>query len=104
MKHSLLLVCLLSIFLFSPASGRVVKGAKVHASGAKITAVSANSISVLTGKSTHTYKISGQTLIEVDGRKAGANALHKGMLAEVTPSSLDPGTAMSVEASSGIVK
>ena len=104
MKHTLLFICLLSFVPLesAPAKGaKSAKSVKVNASGAKITLVSGTSISVEMGKSTHTYKISGQTQIHLDGRKTSANDLRKGMRADVTASQLDPDTAIIIEASTG---
>jgi outer membrane receptor protein involved in Fe transport len=105
MKHSFLtaFTVALGLFFLSPApqASARVRSVKVNASGAKITAVSATSISVQTAKTTQTYKISAATLIHMDGRKASASELQKGMRANVTASQLDPGAAASIEASSG---
>lgn len=106
MKRTLVLLSLLSLMLLhdAPAKGKAKKTPppiKVHASGAKISAVSTDSISVETGKSSQTYKISGSTHIHLDGRKVSANDLRKGMRADVTSSQLDPDSAMSIEATSG---
>ena len=73
---------------------------KIHASEATITSVSSDSISVGNGKSSQSYKISGSTQIRLDGRRVSANELRSGMRADVTASQLDPGSAMSIEASS----
>ena len=99
MKHLLLSIALMFLVPVNPAFAKKPKGVKVHASGGKITAVSANSISVQVSKTTDTYKISAATLIHLDGRKAGAGDLKKGMHAEVTASQLDPGAASAIEAS-----
>ena len=100
MKHSLLFICLLCLIAAAPASAKGVKFKKVDASGAKITAVSASSVSIESAKVKHTYKITAATQIHVDGRKAGAADMKKGMHAEVTASQLDPAVAMAIEASS----
>ena len=63
-----------------------------------ISAISKDSISVKSGQATHTYKISSQTTIHVDGRKADAKDLKKGMHAEITASQLDVNTASAIEA------
>ena len=98
MKTTLLLVCLLSLVLLNTAPAKGVKYAKAHASSPTITAVSADSISVVAAKVAHTYKITSQTAIHIDGVKAGAKDLKKGMHAAVTTGQLDPNTAMAVEA------
>jgi hypothetical protein len=96
-----LLLCI--TFLCLLAVGTVPAHAKkklVHAD-ATITAVSDNSISVKTGHAAHTYKITSQTLIHVDGTKATAKDLKKGMHAAVTASQLDASVASAVDASNG---
>ena len=99
-KHTLLSICLLCLIAVAPASAKGVKFNKVDASGAKITAVSASSISFESAKVNHTYKITAATQIRVDGRKAGAADLKKGMHVGVTAGQLDPTVAMAIEASS----
>jgi hypothetical protein len=100
MKHLLLCITLLSFLAACtvPAHAYRRPGAKTS-SEAKITAVSGDSITVQNGKASHTYKISSQTTIHVDGRKADHKDLKKGMHAEVTTSQLDPNTASAIEAS-----
>lgn len=101
MKSTLLLICLLSFLPLASAPAKGVKYTKVHGAGAKITAVSADSISVESAKVVHTYKISSKTLIHLNGAKTGASDLRKGMHAEVTASQLDPNTAIAIEVLSG---
>lgn len=112
MKLSLLFSCLLSLFLATPAhaDGHAPRGTispakggylKVHASGARITDVSATSITVKEAKKVRTYQIGKLTSIKVDGNKAGAQALRKGMFVNVTTSQLDAGMARSIEATTG---
>jgi hypothetical protein len=104
MKPILLVVCLLSLVPLNSASAKGAKGpkaVKVHAAGAKITAISANLISVEIAKDTHTYAISAQTQVHLNGMKASVKDLRKGMRADVTASQLDPRAAMMIEASDG---
>ena len=103
MKRLLLLLCILTLIPLNPAQAKG-KGKpqprkpqpKVEAGGATIGAVSGTSITV--GK--QTYAITGKTSITVDGRKAAAGALRAGMLASVTASGLEPGSASSISAQS----
>ena len=104
MKHALLFLCLLALLPAAPAAAKGVKYSKVDASGAKITAVSADSITLQSAKVNHTYKITASTQIRVDGRKAGAADLKKGMHVNVTASQLDPGIAMAIEATTSTGK
>jgi hypothetical protein len=88
------LLCLLLVGA-SPAQGRVFR------TDSHITAISKERISVKVGHAKHSYKITSQTLIELDGRKVGPKALRKGMHADVTASQIDRNTAIAIEASSG---
>jgi hypothetical protein len=101
MKHRLLLACLLLLLPLGSAIGKGIPWAKVDASSARITEVSATSIAVKSAKVVHSYKITKLTRIVVDGRRAGAEKLRKGMFASVTPSQLEPDTAISIDARSG---
>ena len=92
------LVCLLALGTI-PAIG--AKRKKLIKSEAQISAVSSDSISVKVGHAVHSYKIDGHTVIHVDDKKANAKDLKKGMHAEVTESQLAPGTASSIEATTG---
>ena len=104
MKRTLLLALLSLVPLHdAPAKGNAKKREpiKIHALEAMITSISADSISVGTEKSSRTYKISSSTQISLDGRKVSANDLHSGMRADVKPSQLDPGSAISIQATNG---
>lgn len=108
MKRTLILLSILSLMPLNdaPAKGRAPgkrpAPIKIDAGDETITAVSSDSITVGTAKSksSQTYKISGITQIHLDGRKVSTNDLRSGMRAIVTPSQLDPGSAMSIEATS----
>jgi len=97
MKNILLCIvltfCLCTNFAFA-------KRKHINAS-ATITAVSPTSITVKTGTVSQTYKVSANTLVHVDGRKAALNELHKNMHAEVTVSQLDPTAVSAIEARNG---
>src|SRR5207253_689883 len=97
MKHLLFCITLLCLLVAgaSPAQGKVFK------TDSRITAISKNRISVKVGHAKHSYKITSQTLIQLDGIKVNARALKKGMHADVTPSQIDRNTAVSIEASGG---
>ena len=96
MKHSFLRRMLLSLFLIAIAPA--ISMAKVFKTESRIVVVSPHSITVAIGHAKHSYKITKETAIHVDGVKAGAKALKKGMHAEVTDSLLSPRTAASIEA------
>jgi len=98
MKNLLLCITILCLLAVGTVPAHARK--KVHAD-ATITAVSDNSISVKTGHAAHTYKITSQTLIRVDGRKVTAKDLKKGMHAAVTASQIDVNTASAIDASNG---
>jgi hypothetical protein len=97
MKHLLLCITVLYLLIVgtSPAQGKNFK------TDSRITAISKDSISVKVGHATHSYKITTQTLIQLDGAKAHHGDLKKGMHAEVTASQIDRNTAVAIEASSG---
>ena len=95
-----LLLCIALAFLL-PLNIASAKRSKRIDSGEKITAVSGSSITVKAGSAPQIFKISGNTVIHLDGRKVTAKDLHKGMHAQVTPSQLDPTTASAIEASDG---
>jgi ligand-binding sensor domain-containing protein len=99
MKHLLLCITLVSLIAAGATSAWGARHPKVATAEAKITAISKDSITVQSGKASHTYKISSQTTIHVDGRKAEAKDLKKGMHADVTTSQLDVNTASAIEAS-----
>ena len=63
-----------------------------------IVSVSQSAISVKVGHDTKDYKIDGNTTITLDGTRVGTGALKAGMYADVTPSGISPGVAMSIEA------
>ena len=97
-----LLLCITFLCLLAAGTGPVQASHKKKVrTEATITAVSNNSISVKSGHATHTFKISGQTTIHVDGLKVTAKDLKKGMHAEVTASLIAPGAASAIEASTG---
>ena len=95
-----LLLCITFLCVLAVGTGPAHARKKVNAA-ATIIAVSDNSISVKTGHATHTYKISSQTAIHVDGAKAAAKDLKKGMHAAVTSSQLDASAASAIDASTG---
>jgi hypothetical protein len=95
-----LLLCITFLCLLAMGTSPAHARKKVHAD-ATITAVSSDSITVKTGHATHHYKITSQTLIHVDGTKAVAKDLKKGMHAAVTASQIDASTASAIEASNG---
>ena len=67
----------------------------------RITAISKERISVKLGHAHHSYKITSQTVITLDGVKVHPKALRKGMHADVTASQIDRNTAVAIAASSG---
>lgn len=72
---------------------------KVNASGGKIVTVVGDTISVASSKTTQNYKMTGETVITLNGARVGAGALKPGMSVEVDASKIDPGLALSVQAS-----
>ena len=73
---------------------------KVNASGAKITKVGGNSITVEYSKTSTTYTMSNETLVTIDGNRSRPADLKPGMHAEVTASNLTRGLLLSIQASS----
>lgn len=98
MKHLLLCLTLLCLLSAGPTPAFAARRPKKVNTETTISAISKDSISVKSGQATHTYKISSQTTIHVDGRKADAKDLKKGMHAEITASQLDVNTASAIEA------
>ena len=101
MKHLLLCLTLLCLLVAGVTPANAARHRKIVKTESTITAVSGHSISVKTGSAHHTYKISSQTAIHLNGAKASAKDLKKGMHAEITASQLAPGAASAIEASSG---
>ncbi len=99
MKRLILCITLLSLSFAGINSANAARHRKIFKTETTISAVSSTSISLKSGSATHIYKISSHTVIHVDGVKAEAKDLQKGMRAEVTTSQLEPGTASAVEAS-----
>ena len=112
MKSSLRLIFTLSIALpLLAASSVLAKGKgmqkpkptpvpeKVNASGGKIITVAGDTIAVQYSKTTQTFKMSRETNITLNGQRVGAQALKSGMHVEVDASKIDPGLALSVQAS-----
>lgn len=97
MKHFLLSIPLLCFLVAGtpPAQG------KNFQTDSRIADISKNRISVKLGHAHHSYKITSQTSIQLDGVKVHARALKKGMHADVTASQLDRNTAVAIAASSG---
>ena len=97
MKHLLLCATLLCFLV----AGTSLAQGKNFKTDSRIIAISKDSISVKLGHAHHSYKITSQTGITLDGVKVRPKALHKGMHADVTPSQIDRNTAVAIEASSG---
>jgi len=96
MKHPLLCIPLLALFVAVSIPATVE--AKTFRTESHITKVSDHSITVELGHAKHTYKITAETQIHVDGKLAKAKALHKGMPADVTTSQINPKLALTIEA------
>jgi hypothetical protein len=92
------LLCIALLFLFVAGTVPATSEAKSFRAESHITAVSPHSITVVLGHAQRSYKITGQTEIHVNGRKAGAQELKKGMQADVTASQIDPNVAIKIEA------
>jgi hypothetical protein len=92
MKYLLLCVTLLCLLVVGTSPAHAFR------TDSRITAISKNHIAVKIGRATHSYKITSQTLIRLDGMKVHAGALKKGMHADVTRSQLDPTTASAIDA------
>ncbi len=73
---------------------------KVNASGSKISTVSGDSITIEYSKTSTTYKMSNETQISIDGKRARSTELRPGMHAEVGVSTLSPTLLLSIRASS----
>ena len=104
------IVAILTFSILSPelasAKGKTPKAKptpvpeKVNASGAKIKTVSGDSVTVEYSKTSTTYKMTGETRISIDDRRARATDLKPGMHAEVTASSINPTLLLSISAHS----
>jgi len=99
LKHLLPCIALLCLLAVGTAPANAARRQRKVTAETTISAISKDSISIKSGHATHTFKISSQTAIHVDGMKAEAKDLKKGMHAEVTTSQLDPNTASAIEAS-----
>ena len=97
MKHLLLCITLLCFLVLGtgPAQGKTFK------TDSRITEISKERISVHVGHAHHSYKITSQTVITLDGTKVHPRELRKGMHADVTASQIDRNTAVAIAASSG---
>lgn len=71
---------------------------KVNASGASIKTVSGDSITIEYSKTSTAYKMSQETQISIDGKRARSNDLKPGMHAEVNASSINPNLLLSISA------
>lgn len=71
---------------------------KINASGSIIQSVSGDSITIDYSKKSTTYKMSGETSISIDDRRARSSELKPGMHAEITASSINPGLLLSIRA------
>lgn len=110
MKPSLFvaIVAILTFLVLSPdvtfAKGRMPKHKptpvpeKVNASGAKIESVAGNTIKIEYSKTSTTYKMTQETQISIDGKRARSTDLKPGMHAEVTASSINPNLLLSISA------
>ena len=104
----LAIVVTLAVSVFSPdsasAKGKTPKAKptpvpeKVNASGAKITTVAGDSITIEYSKTSTTYKMSNETSITIDDKRARSTDLKPGMHAEVTASSINPNLLLSISA------
>ena len=107
----LLFVAIVAVLTFSVLSPEVTfaKGSlpkhkptpvpeKVNASGASIKTVSGDSVTIEYSKTSTTYKMSQETQIAIDGKRARSNELKPGMHAEVTASSINPNLLLSISA------
>jgi hypothetical protein len=72
---------------------------KVNASGTTIVSASAASVTIQYSKEKQTYRISGETMIEVDGRRVRSLDLKPGMHAELGISKIEPDLLLSISAS-----
>lgn len=71
---------------------------KINASGASIKTVSGDSITIDYSKTSTTYKMSSETNISIDDRRARSSELRPGMHAEITASSINPNLLLSIRA------
>lgn len=71
---------------------------KVNASGAKITKVGGNSITVEYSKTSTTYTMSNETRVTIDGNRSRPADLKPGMHAEVDASKISPTLLLSITA------
>ena len=71
---------------------------KVNASGSVIKKVSGDSITIDYSKTSTTYKMSAETSITIDDKRARSTELKPGMHAEITASSINPTLLLSVKA------
>ena len=102
------IVAILTFSVLSPesasAKGKLPKAKptpvpeKVNASGAVIKTVSGDSITIEYSKTSTTYKMSGETSITVDDRRARSTELKPGMHAEIDASSINPALLLSIKA------
>lgn len=109
-----LLIATASIFTLSliPMDASGAKGAKgpmhkpkptpvpekINASGAKITKVGGDSITIEYSKTSTTYKMTNETQININGKRGGSADLKPGMLVEIGKSDLKPGVLLSIQA------
>ena len=73
---------------------------KINASASKITKVGGDSITIEYSKTDTTYKMSSETQISVDGKRARSADLKPGMHVEIGTSSLHPNLLLSIQATS----
>ncbi len=71
---------------------------KINASGAKITKVGGDSITIDYSKTSTTYRMSNETQININGKRGTSADLKPGMLVEIGKSDLKPGMLLSIEA------
>ena len=71
---------------------------KINASGAKITKVGGDSIMIEYSKTSTSYKMTGETQITIDGKRAGSADLRAGMHVETGASTLNPSLLLSIRA------
>lgn len=73
---------------------------KINAKGAKIAKVGGNSITIAYSKTSTDYKMTNETRINIDGKRAGSADLRPGMHVEVDVSALNPTVLLSLSATS----
>lgn len=71
---------------------------KINASAAKITKVGGDSITIEYSKTSTSYKMSSETQVSIDGKRAGSADLRAGMHVEIGASSLHPSLLLSIQA------